>query len=388
MSNSNNIIIIGFNFYGEMAPSQRIQNLFIPLIANKNNTISNISVNSNPCINNIYNINYLSLKYQLKKPLTIISFLIKSLRFIKKSKLLNSNNILYCYGYPWLENIFLIIYAKRIGYKISFDIVENQFYFKRTSKTFRNKVKHDTILFFARLIPYLADVCFVISNNLLDFFSAKFKRNFKIVHLPISVNIRLVSGYRKMKNENDSIKIFYGGSFGNKDGIPYLVKGFEEAYKQNKNLELFLTGKPDNEAELQLLSLLNNSDVKNKINYLGYLTTDEYYTAMANSDILCMLRTNSKYANAGFPFKLGEYLASGNAVIATNVGDVPLYLKSNINALLIEPENSLMLSKSLVLLANNKTLRNKIGNNGKKVAEQHFDNIQISNLFIHTLIGN
>ena len=43
----------------------------------------------------------------------------------------------------------------------------------------------------------------------------------------------------------------------------------------------------------------------------GFLLEDEYYKILPHSDVLLMTRINSKYANAGFPFKLGEYLASG-----------------------------------------------------------------------------
>lgn len=39
-----------------------------------------------------------------------------------------------------------------------------------------------------------------------------------------------------------------------------------------------------------------------------------------------MCRNLSEYANASFPFNLGEYLAIGNPVIATKVSDIEMCL--------------------------------------------------------------
>ncbi len=65
-----------------------------------------------------------------------------------------------------------------------------------------------------------------------------------------------------------------------------------------------------------------------------------------NSDVLCMCRKESGFANAGFPFKLGEYLATGNPVICTKVSDVEYYL-DNEDVYLIDPGCPDQISASL-----------------------------------------
>jgi glycosyltransferase involved in cell wall biosynthesis len=93
-----------------------------------------------------------------------------------------------------------------------------------------------------------------------------------------------------------------------------------------------------------------------------------------------MTRNNSLYANAGFPFKLGEFLAAGKAIIATNVGDVSQYLTNGINALVIPPESEKAIEEALCLcIENNNELRKKIGSEAKKTALKYFDDTILSN---------
>jgi glycosyltransferase involved in cell wall biosynthesis len=86
-----------------------------------------------------------------------------------------------------------------------------------------------------------------------------------------------------------------------------------------------------------------------------------------------MTRINSKFANAGFPFKLGEFLASGKAVIATSVGDVPNYLFNDINALLINPNSAEEIIDALLLLIEDPDKRKALGAEARKTAERCFD---------------
>jgi glycosyltransferase involved in cell wall biosynthesis len=86
-----------------------------------------------------------------------------------------------------------------------------------------------------------------------------------------------------------------------------------------------------------------------------------------------MTRINSKFANAGFPFKLGEFLASGKAVIATSVGDVPNYLFNDINALVIHPNSVDEIIDALLLFIEDPEKRVALGTEARKTAERCFD---------------
>jgi glycosyltransferase involved in cell wall biosynthesis len=91
-----------------------------------------------------------------------------------------------------------------------------------------------------------------------------------------------------------------------------------------------------------------------------------------------MTRINSRFANAGFPFKLGEFLASGKGVIATKIGDVTRYLFNDVNALLIEPDSAGDIAAALSKFIRNPEKISSLGLEARKTAETYFDSDKIS----------
>ena len=115
-----------------------------------------------------------------------------------------------------------------------------------------------------------------------------------------------------------------------------------------------------------------------KIIFKGFLSKDEYYNVLNECDIFCMTRINSQFANAGFPFKLGEFLATGKAVISTNVSDVNKFIRNGENALIIRPSSEDEIAEALIYILKNPILINKLGTEGRKTAELNFDSEKIS----------
>jgi len=123
----------------------------------------------------------------------------------------------------------------------------------------------------------------------------------------------------------------------------------------------------------RIFAQIENVQHKDRIQYKGFLATDEYYKTLNECDIFCMTRVNTEFANAGFPFKLGEFLASGKAVVATSVGDVPNYLFNDVNAMVIKPDSTEELIHALLLLIENPEKRQALGAEARKKAEKWFD---------------
>ncbi len=97
----------------------------------------------------------------------------------------------------------------------------------------------------------------------------------------------------------------------------------------------------------------------------------DFYPLLRNSDVLCMCRTESGFANAGFPFKLGEYLATGNPVICTKVSDVEYYLDDD-DAYLIEPGNPQQITQALFSIVNDPETARAKGMKGLEKCRKFF----------------
>jgi glycosyltransferase involved in cell wall biosynthesis len=86
-----------------------------------------------------------------------------------------------------------------------------------------------------------------------------------------------------------------------------------------------------------------------------------------------MTRVNLAYAHAGFPFKLGEFLATGKPVIASRVSDVDRFLIHGHNAMLVKAGSSAEVCEAAEFLIDNPESAEAIGVRGREVAKSFFD---------------
>jgi glycosyltransferase involved in cell wall biosynthesis len=320
-----------------------VQNIFKPLAEQEHISISNLIMldllnleNNNHTLSTDPKIDCLSIGYtSIKNPLSIFKFISRGLKFVKTHKKKDANNILYNYQYPDIRNFIFILYAKLIGFKIVFDIVENKSHEKRN--TLNDKIRYKLTMGMLKTVPYYSSSIFVISYQLVEDITKIIHHKTPVHLLPVSVNFKNINISKKIKTEHNPIKIFYGGSFGKKDGIVYLLDAINKIDTDKYDYQLILTGKGlPADMEIIYQAIENNP----RIIYKGLLSEQAYFQNLSEMDICCMTRNNSAFANAGFPFKLGEYLAAGKLIIASKVGDVGRYLTHKENAFLVQPEKS------------------------------------------------
>jgi glycosyltransferase involved in cell wall biosynthesis len=224
---------------------------------------------------------------------------------------------------------------------------------------------------------YFANAYIAISSHLYNKLELLTSRR-EMVHLiPICVDLKFFSNKLYLHDKNN-IKIFYGGSYGQKDGLSYLVAAFDKLSARHDNIHLILSGKGFPSDMDLLFDQISKLRSKEKIIYKGYLDTNDYYSLVNDCDIFCMTRITSKAATTGFPFKLGEFLATGKAVVATNIGEVSRYLKNGHNALLIRSESVDDIVNALQQLVENPDLIETLGTEGRKTAETCFDSDKLS----------
>lgn len=375
-----NIIVIGVSCFDGMASSTRMRNLLNPLIEKKRVDVSNLvfikdSSGLTQKKGTLNAINYEVIGFRRSNPLSVFTFFWQGLNFIHQRKSRGAKNIIYNYDHPDVRTILFLMYAKLNGFKIVIDIVEdNRFTSTKTRLLTRIKIKSS--LLFTKRPDYIADAVIAISHHLYDVMNTASKGNIPIHLIPITVDLKKFP--QKPYHIPQHFKIFYGGSFGKKDGLHYLIKAFEIISQKYPNVDLILTGRGSPEDMKPINELIKNFPFKERLHFKGYLSIDEYYKTLNDCDIFCMTRIDSKFANAGFPFKLGEFLSTGKAVIATDVGDVSQFLQNNENALLIHPCSLDELVNSISSILENPEKIVCLGNKARKTAEEYFDTEKVS----------
>jgi len=375
-----NIVLVGVSYFDGMASSTRVRNLLDPLVHKNYIKVSNLiyQKDANGLTGKkgvLKNVPYQVIGFGRSNPFSIISFLWNGIRFLLKNKSRTQKNILYNYDQPDLRNILFILYARLIGFKVILDIIEdNRFY--TTFPRLLTKIKIKSSIFFIKHVHFFADGIISISNHLQTEMEKISKDKIPVFLIPITVDLNKFK--KNIYQVPENFKIFYGGSYGEKDGLELLIEAYENISQQFENVTLILTGRGAEHDMKRIYQLIDTSPVKEKILFKGFLSSDEYYNLINECDIFCMTRVNSKFANAGFPFKLGEFLATGKAVIATNVGDVNKYIQNGENAQLIRPSSVEEITKALLYLLKNPEQISVLGAEGRKTAENHFDSEKIS----------
>ena len=219
----------------------------------------------------------------------------------------------------------------------------------------------------------LCDGMFCISQYLIDYYKALGVDQKKLFLVPSTVDTgRFSTSY----NSPLSFQyILYCGAITLlKDGVDILIKSFARISEKHTEINLVLVGKCDSDKTgLILEDLVNSLNIKNRVFFLGQLSRTDVPAYLTNAKILALARPKSMVADAGFPSKLTEYLASGVPVVVTEVGEIPVYLKSDVNAFLSKPDSVDAFAEKLEFVLDNYKFAQNVAAKGQELANTIFN---------------
>jgi glycosyltransferase involved in cell wall biosynthesis len=182
---------------------------------------------------------------------------------------------------------------------------------------------------------------------------------------------RFICG-RKSTNGEEKIITYCGKLEGDKDGVSILIKSFSLIYKEFPYVKLQILGSLNTrKTRERLYKMVEDLKIKDRVIFKGFVNRDLIPEFLCNSDILALARPANKQAEGGFPTKLGEYLATGNPVVVTKVGEISDFLIDNKNAFLSDPDSPEKFADKLREAITNINTTN-IGLEGKKLVYHEF----------------
>jgi glycosyltransferase involved in cell wall biosynthesis len=195
----------------------------------------------------------------------------------------------------------------------------------------------------------------------------------EFLHLPMTVDLKrfcnteyLPAGFTK------PYIAFVGVMNDAKDGVDVLIKAFAQISVEITKCNLYLIGGWNYDTPGHQ-SLINHFHLHDRVFLKGEYKRDQIPAIIKNASLLVLPRPNSKQAQGGFPTKLGEYLATGNPVCATTVGEIPEYLLDGVSVYFAEPGSVDSFANAMRRVFKNPEEAKQIGMNGKIVAETHFN---------------
>ena len=170
--------------------------------------------------------------------------------------------------------------------------------------------------------------------------------------------------YPIVKKDKNIVEFLFVGRIVPIKNLPFLIKGFIEANKENSKIVLKIVGDGDKEE----IEIIRNMTKGNKnIQLLGKKSGDSLIELYQNSDVFCLTSNYDNYPNVIF-----EAMACGLPVIGTKVGGIPIQVVDGETGILVELDNIEQLKNAILKLANDKELREKMGKAGRRRVEKEF----------------
>jgi glycosyltransferase involved in cell wall biosynthesis len=206
-----------------------------------------------------------------------------------------------------------------------------------------------------------------INKHIIDDF--KIPGN-KIKYLPFGIDTKMFSPPKNPdtmdKFDPEHFVVFSNRGFYPVYDMPTLVEGFEKAYQINKNLRLYLKG--DGPELPKIKDLVMTKNLSEVVTFLQRTEYSQVPIDLNKSDIFVTTAVSD-----GTPVSLLETMSTETPVIATDIGGVPEWINDGDNGILIPPGDSDTLSEKILLLAEDKSLRNRLGKKARETVLERGD---------------
>lgn len=195
-------------------------------------------------------------------------------------------------------------------------------------------------------------------NCVKDFIS-----NSKIFYIEDSVSER----YFEVQNYEKENRILFVGTIIKRKGIEDLIQSVYLLKEKIRSIKLQIIGWGHEDYRNQILNCINNNNLQENIDFLGFKNSEEIASELSKS---CLLILPSYIENC--PNVICEAMAAGKPVVATNVGGIPYMVKDGETGFLVDAGNTESLAGRIAILLNNKELRRKMGQRAREEAKERF----------------
>lgn len=292
--------------------------------------------------------------------------LISALFIIRKRQKRNRNIVILFYSALPVDELIITLFLKIIDVKIIKECSEAPDFILREKKLVR---LHTFLLKNFKLKRY--DGLIIISKFLWLYYSKIYPVQ-RMFQIPILVDLDRFNITPGNFHIGKRVITYIGFIGGNKDGLDDLIESVAIVSRSVSDFTLNLVGSGFQGDLERLTEKVRKHNLTETIQIIGHKDNSEIPVILANSDFLILARPDNYQAKAGFPTKLGEYLASKKPVIITKTGEVTNYLEDKKSAYLAEPGDINGIAEKIIYALNDKQAE-KIGLEGFSIAERFFD---------------
>jgi len=196
-----------------------------------------------------------------------------------------------------------------------------------------------------------------------SFFLNEFKAKLAVVPPFLDLTeFKVQEEYKKTFPKN-KVVLFVGAlNKGQKyKGLDYLIKSVSMLKKDFPEIKLVVVGKGNNSAYFKQLA--KTEGIQHNVFFAGEIPQKQLLSFYSECNALVLPSIND---SEGFGLVFLEAMAFSKPVIGGNAGGIPAAVEHNFNGLLVEPKNSMELTKAIKFILINKNKAKEMGLNGFK----------------------
>lgn len=254
--------------------------------------------------------------------------------------------------------------ASRKDVRIVYEVTEHPLVMAQ-----HNRIRVQLLLNRLKRIDYL----FVISASLKRFFIQNGIPKNKIEVINMFVD---ASRFEGLQRTTTNKYIAYCGTVSyDKDGVHILIESFAAFHKRYPDYSLEIYGRGVGNSIKELIKLTEEMGIADSVVFTGKVSSSQIPQLLVNASILALSRPNNLQNQYGFPTKLGEYLMSGNPVVVTSVGEIPLFISDGYSGYLAQPDSVDSFVSKLFQAADDLSKGIEVAKRGKEIAMTEFSSL-------------
>lgn len=252
--------------------------------------------------------------------------------------------------------------------------VEDREYINKTS------IKSKVIHLIDKISCRLADLIIIETDSYMNYYCKEFKiPKEKFFKLPLGADETNYFPQEQeiQKNDSNHLKVLFYGKFIPLQGISYIIEAAKLLEKEEE-IEFEIIG--SGQLSENIKNLAENLNIKN-VSFIDWVNYTDLPNHIQKANICLGIFGTTHKAQRGVPIKVYESLAMKKPVITGNSPAAREVFKHKINSILCEMGNPKALAESILLLKENKKLREDIAEAGFKLYKDLFSSRRIAKEF-------
>ncbi len=163
--------------------------------------------------------------------------------------------------------------------------------------------------------------------------------------------------------------VLYQGQLSGSNYVHLFLHSAEKILSKRNDVHFVVVGGGDKYEDA--VNIVHNLNISDKVLFTNKVPHNQVPQFISSADVVVASFENNSQVSCKSPLKVVEYMASGKAIVASRVGEVPHMIGDS--GLLTDPENNSEMAKAIERLLDDSELRQELGRKARLRAETTFN---------------